>query len=127
MRVNTGCCYQGKVEYVDLLCGGVFVCRCDCFFFFKQKTAYEIKECDWSSDVCSSDLLQGENHVAWMKTSGELKKILSGIVSAESIKPVRKEFAPLSEKMAAAVKRFGIAGDSLYQFKCPMEIGRAHV
>ena len=28
----------------------------DCFFFFKQKTAYEIKECDWSSDVCSSDL-----------------------------------------------------------------------
>ena len=27
-----------------------------CIFFFKQKTAYEIKECDWSSDVCSSDL-----------------------------------------------------------------------
>ena len=27
------------------------------FFFFKQKTAYEIKECDWSSDVCSSDLI----------------------------------------------------------------------
>jgi len=26
------------------------------FFFFKQKTAYEIKRCDWSSDVCSSDL-----------------------------------------------------------------------
>ena len=29
------------------------------FFFIKQKTAYEIKECDWSSDVCSSDLLFG--------------------------------------------------------------------
>src|SRR5210317_2479220 len=28
------------------------------FFFFKQKTAYEISECDWSSDVCSSDLEQ---------------------------------------------------------------------
>ena len=27
-----------------------------CFFFFKQKTAYEILTCDWSSDVCSSDL-----------------------------------------------------------------------
>jgi len=25
-------------------------------FFFKQKTAYEIVDCDWSSDVCSSDL-----------------------------------------------------------------------
>eukprot|EP01046_Picozoa_sp_COSAG06_P113119 COSAG06_NODE_59831_length_273_cov_0.557471_1_plen_52_part_10 len=24
-------------------------------FFFKQKTAYGISECDWSSDVCSSD------------------------------------------------------------------------
>ena len=27
------------------------------FFFFKQKTAYEIGTGDWSSDVCSSDLL----------------------------------------------------------------------
>ena len=29
---------------------------CGVFFFFKQKTAYEIYQCDWSSDVCSSDL-----------------------------------------------------------------------
>jgi len=28
----------------------------NCFFFFKQKTAYEIIAGDWSSDVCSSDL-----------------------------------------------------------------------
>src|SRR3546814_4634951 len=28
-----------------------------CFFFFKQKTAYEMRISDWSSDVCSSDLL----------------------------------------------------------------------
>src|SRR6059036_4218146 len=28
----------------------------ECFFFFKQKTAYEITYGDWSSDVCSSDL-----------------------------------------------------------------------
>src|SRR3546814_1648754 len=27
------------------------------FFFFKQKTAYEMRISDWSSDVCSSDLL----------------------------------------------------------------------
>src|SRR3546814_9744268 len=27
-----------------------------CFFFFKQKTAYEMRISDWSSDVCSSDL-----------------------------------------------------------------------
>src|SRR5213075_1818185 len=28
------------------------------FFFFKQKTAYEITRRDWSSDVCSSDLVR---------------------------------------------------------------------
>src|SRR3546814_9820700 len=30
---------------------------CSSFFFFKQKTAYEMRISDWSSDVCSSDLL----------------------------------------------------------------------
>src|SRR3546814_1766496 len=29
------------------------------FFFFKQKTAYEMRISDWSSDVCSSDLPAG--------------------------------------------------------------------
>src|SRR3546814_4890630 len=47
-------------------------CRQGCvFFFFKQKTAYEMRISDWSSDVCSSDLgskadwkarLTGDNH-----------------------------------------------------------------
>src|SRR3546814_3992448 len=31
-----------------------------CVFFFKQKTAYEMRISDWSSDVCSSDLGQAE-------------------------------------------------------------------
>src|SRR3546814_11660063 len=30
--------------------------RRSCFFFFKQKTAYELRISDWSSDVCSADL-----------------------------------------------------------------------
>src|SRR3546814_17357421 len=34
--------------------GGVLFCF---FFFFKQKTAYEMRISDWSSDVCSSDLI----------------------------------------------------------------------
>src|SRR3546814_2668425 len=38
----------------------VFFCF---FFFFKQKTAYEMRISDWSSDVCSSDLrLDGLAH-----------------------------------------------------------------
>src|SRR3546814_3469790 len=32
------------------------------FFFFKQKTAYEMRISDWSSDVCSSDLLDYCRH-----------------------------------------------------------------
>src|SRR3546814_2468570 len=31
---------------------------CSFFFFFKQKTAYEMRISDWSSDVCSSDLCE---------------------------------------------------------------------
>src|SRR3546814_5288877 len=33
------------------------IVACGFFFFFKQKTAYEMRISDWSSDVCSSDLL----------------------------------------------------------------------
>src|SRR3546814_2226775 len=39
-----------------LACVSVGVCCCICLFFFKQKTAYEMRISDWSSDVCSSDL-----------------------------------------------------------------------
>src|SRR3546814_20323839 len=39
------------------VCGCEFVVFCY-FFFFKQKTAYEMRISDWSSDVCSSDLVR---------------------------------------------------------------------
>src|SRR3546814_16639044 len=42
-----------------MACVTYFVCCCYdfcSFFFFKQKTAYEMRISDWSSDVCSSDL-----------------------------------------------------------------------
>src|SRR3546814_4241470 len=40
----------------------VMFCVYDCvFFFFKQKTAYEMRISDWSSDVCSSDLVDEED------------------------------------------------------------------
>src|SRR3546814_3754581 len=42
--------------YIVLFCVlHTFVCSF-VFFFFKQKTAYEMRISDWSSDVCSSDL-----------------------------------------------------------------------
>src|SRR3546814_7507173 len=37
------------------------------FFFFKQKTAYEMRISDWSSDVCSSDLCPSERSCGCVK------------------------------------------------------------
>src|SRR3546814_6083244 len=38
---------------------------CVYFFFFKQKTAYELRISDWSSDVCSSYLNGRSHHDCW--------------------------------------------------------------
>src|SRR3546814_2949815 len=43
------------------------------FFVFKQKTAYEMRISDWSSDVCSSDLVGEQRLVAVIVASLELK------------------------------------------------------
>src|SRR3546814_6642197 len=48
------------------------------FFFFKQKTAYEMRISDWSSDVCSSDL--------------KAKKVIS--FSHDDPVPVQQQNAP---------------------------------
>src|SRR3546814_12562751 len=45
-----GCALVSCVEF-----GNIILCLV-CVFFFKQKTAYEMRISDWSSDVCSSDL-----------------------------------------------------------------------
>ena len=51
------------------------------FFFFKQKTAYEIKECDWSSDVCSpisgkqSQKLTKEGYQKYLKNPNIKNKV----------------------------------------------------
>src|SRR3546814_14600351 len=50
-------------------------CGC-CFLFFKQKTAYEMRISDWSSDVCSSDLVpfvrlgRDDNAIAQLRGAG---------------------------------------------------------
>src|SRR5213082_2434992 len=68
------------------------------FFFFKQKTAYEIVSGDWSSDVCSSDL---EKH-----TLPELitEKDLQGDVHMHTVETDGRNTI---EEMAAAARAFG--------------------
>src|SRR3546814_2947260 len=48
-----------------LLVWTIKMCLVDifCFFFFMQKTAYEMRISDWSSDVCSSDLTAHRDEV----------------------------------------------------------------
>src|SRR3546814_9478215 len=49
-----------------------FACLC---FVFKQKTAYEMRISDWSSDVCSSDL-QASPHPAWSGIVGREREMI---------------------------------------------------
>src|SRR3546814_1303411 len=51
-------------------------CICIVVFFFKQKTAYEMRISDWSSDVCSSDLDASEV-VTVVKNGQPLASVLS--------------------------------------------------
>src|SRR3546814_13412289 len=59
------------------------------FFFFKQKTAYELRISDWSSDVCSSDLerLASATDVVFDKTGtlGDGKPTLEAVDQCSGI------------------------------------------
>src|SRR3546814_6028130 len=57
------------------------------FFFFKQKTAYEMRISDWSSDVCSSDLLKAFDHPR--AACDPLSKYLIGAPDARSFRMCR--------------------------------------
>src|SRR3546814_19860610 len=51
----------------------LFVCI---FFFFKQKTAYEMRISDWSSDVCSSDLNAAQRLACPLPAYGRFWRLL---------------------------------------------------
>src|SRR3546814_8321887 len=61
------------------------------FFFFKQKTAYEMRISDWSSDVCSSDL-EAEFAIAGAATSDDtIRPAIRNFRRISNI-PFEKEF-----------------------------------
>src|SRR3546814_10351772 len=56
---------------------------CISFFFFKQKTAYEMRISDWSSDVCSSDLLdvlESPHRIRYSAQIGEVREMYSNSI-----------------------------------------------
>src|SRR3546814_12975119 len=75
------------------------------FFVFKQKTAYEMRISDWSSDVCSSDLAGRRWHVRsyviQADGSGAFQDLaLTRLRSIELTNDVRPEDASLEQDLA---------------------------
>src|SRR3546814_18530056 len=74
----------------------VLLCACLCvFFFFKQKTAYEMRISDWSSDVCSSDLAM--NVTSAPAPAGVDEAAVAGLemVPSRLVRPPRAKASPV--------------------------------
>src|SRR3546814_3375983 len=140
------------LRFVSVLCFFVVCCvyvfYClflGCFgtdvfvFFFKQKTAYEMRISDWSSDVCSSDLTTTLRSCAALSVAGEigisnwhparrplvqmtLVAVLPLCGKLTSITSPISSGALLSTSMPVAEILWTSASIS-----APVEIGRAHV
>src|SRR3546814_2130456 len=54
------------------------------FFFFKQKTAYEMRISDWSSDVCSSDL--AADRAGGKAREQRVDRVLAGRDAADDVR-----------------------------------------
>src|SRR3546814_5100122 len=94
------------------------------FFFFKQKTAYEMRISDWSSDVCSSDLSRARDYVARRSVGGAAYRTrgLSGQrradIEALDEQPVSGDAAP---RDLAEIRRGALFDPLLFQPapRCP--------
>src|SRR3546814_6317962 len=94
---------------------------CGCFFFVKQKTAYEMRISDWSSDVCASDLgkadviilavlLEGHRDVAKALPDWQGKTIIDAMNTSDTVEDLdglpSTAFAATSFPGARFVKGF---------------------
>src|SRR3546814_2237527 len=92
-----------------------------CFLFFKQKTAYEMRISDWSSDVCSSDLPSGTASAP----PGQKSFCTSVTISTSSGRSVREVAMPGSVRVGTTPNTmepgWGCDGDGQF---IPYELGR---
>src|SRR3546814_15760336 len=83
------------------------VCYGGVFFFFKQKTAYEMRISDWSSDVCSSDLaatsewLEGDMAKAFVRAYRRTRAYLNEAPAAEIARAEKRFFPQIDEAVLA--------------------------
>src|SRR3546814_6524984 len=116
------------------------------FFFFKQKTAYEIRISDWSSDVCSSDLYDDAARLAIAArarlpvTASETAEIVAFRSPEEPQEHIALIIGQRDESVPVVrLHSECLTGDVLGSLKCDCgpqlhqalhqiaEIGRAHV
>src|SRR3546814_20669601 len=96
------------------------------FFFVKQKTAYEMRISDWSSDVCSSDLqLRGQHRMAELKADLAGRKadfdIALGLVEQ------RADFTDAFARHDGVGHRLGIVGACDRKTREEVSVGRGGV
>src|SRR3546814_10394942 len=102
------------------------------FFFFKQKTAYEMRISDWSSDVCSSDLDEKSLVVTYKHWRGEKRGSLK---KAEANPGAFGDCIDCNQFVAVCLTgvdiregpQIGCITCALCIDACDPEIGRAHV
>src|SRR3546814_10513839 len=90
------------------------------FFFFKQKTAYEMRISDWSSDVCSSDLLQYPVFAQWLQEAylGRMARALERLRYRDML----TQSLITGEMYSDLVKQIDLRWEHVQK-----QIGRAHV
>src|SRR3546814_4659721 len=78
------------------------------FFFFKQKTAYEMRISDWSSDVCSSDL---GSHPRRSAGADDIRNYAYAVLISSSRLSRAALAQPCGEPFAQAVRIIGLVGE----------------
>src|SRR3546814_8807251 len=102
-------------------------------FFFKQKTAYDMRISDWSSDVCSSDLLFSRKPLEEIKTirtdgHSRTSNLLARVLASRYWKS-NATFGNTTDADAFVLigdRTFGLKDEYPYVYDLA-EIGRAHV
>src|SRR3546814_6291325 len=99
-----------------------------CFLFFKQKTAYEMRISDWSSDVCSSDLRPYQHayhHPIIMKNGNRIEGLWERKVGIEKAESTLRLARHIRLKQIDAVPPLSAKTSTLCGSQASSKIGRA--